>query len=297
VLPEQKQTIEVASASYYAAANRTGGPLYLETIGLSEVEKAAINRYWVEKAETGSIDPAISHLIGATCGLGYVNLIGRLKSYPIPDIPVKLGGGELLLDVGCNWGRWSISAARKGWNVVGIDPSLGAIMAARRAFRDERNVMFCCGDARFLPFKDHMFDCVFSYSVMQHFSEIDAAKALREIGRALRQNGRAKIQMAHRGGVRSTYIRMRSNYSDSGEFRVRYWSLCQIKKVFNKNIGPSSVIAEAFGGLGLLHDDWRIVSVKTKLLILISVCMKKAATVISLLVHFADSVYVVSVKS
>jgi cyclopropane fatty-acyl-phospholipid synthase-like methyltransferase len=44
------------------------------------------------------------------------------------------GAGKLLLDIGCSWGRWSISAARNGWCVVGIDPSLGAIMAARRAF-------------------------------------------------------------------------------------------------------------------------------------------------------------------
>ena len=37
-----------------------------------------------------------------------------------------------LLDIGCSWGRWSLAAARKGYSVVGIDPSLGAVMAARR---------------------------------------------------------------------------------------------------------------------------------------------------------------------
>jgi uncharacterized protein YbaR (Trm112 family) len=135
VLPEKEQTIEAALASYEAAVNATGGPLYLKTIGLSGVEKAAIETDWVREGGVGRIDPAISYLIAATSGFGYANLIGRLESYPIPEIPVTLGAGKLLLDLGCNWGRWSISGARKGWNVVGIDPSLGAIMAARRAFQ------------------------------------------------------------------------------------------------------------------------------------------------------------------
>jgi ubiquinone/menaquinone biosynthesis C-methylase UbiE len=126
------------------------------------------------------------------------------------------------LDVDCNWGRWSISGARKGWHVVGIDPSLGAIMAARRAFQNERNVMFVCGDARFLPFKYNTLHSVFSYSVIQHFSEVDAETALGEIRRALGEDGCSKIQMAHRGGLRSTYIRTRSDYFSGGVFCVRY---------------------------------------------------------------------------
>jgi SAM-dependent methyltransferase len=297
VLPEKEQTIGATLASYHAAANGTGGPLYLKTIGLSDVEKSGIARYWAERRQTDPIDPAISYLIGATSGLGYVSLIGRLASYPIPNIPVRPGAGRLLLDVGCSWGRWSISGARKGWHVVGIDTSLGAIMAARRAFQNERNVMFVCGDARFLPFKDNTFHCVFSYSVIQHFSEVDAETALGEIGRALAEHGCSKIQMAHRGGLRSTYIRTRSDYFSAGVFCVRYWSLAQLKRVFDKNIGRSTVIAEAFGGLGLLAEDWRVVSRKSKVLIVISGILKRVAQVIRPLIRLADSVYVVSVKS
>jgi hypothetical protein len=49
-------------------------------------------------------------------------------------VSVEDGGGELLLDIGSNWGRWSASAASKA-GVIGIDPSLGAIMAVRGALR------------------------------------------------------------------------------------------------------------------------------------------------------------------
>lgn len=162
VLPDKEQTIGIALASYHAATDK-GGPLYLDTIGLSDARSAGIRQKWAESRQTDRIDPAISYLIGATSGLGYVHLLGRLKNYPIPNIPVLGLAGNLLLDVGCNWGRWSISAARMGWQVVGIDPSLGAIMAARRAFSSETNVAFVCGDARFLPFRDDIFHCVFSY--------------------------------------------------------------------------------------------------------------------------------------
>jgi len=294
VLAEKEQTIPIASASLRASENTTGGPLYIDTLGLSESEKQGIDRDWTAPSK---IDPAISYLVGATSGWGYAGLIGKLGSYPIPDIPVADGCGELLLDVGSNWGRWSVSAARKGWRVIGIDPSLGAIMAARRAFGGTGlDLSFICGDARFLPFKNDVFRCAFSYSVIQHFGEADAELAIAEMGRVLRRDGYAKIQMAHEGGLRSTYHRTRREYRNAGIFRVRYWSLASIRNVFERHIGPTQIMAEAFGGLGLLAGDWNYVSVKAKLLIIISVFMRKLSSRAIQLIRLADSVYVVSTK-
>ena len=294
LLAEKEQTIGIAAKSLKAAESAIGSPLYVETLGLSEEEKRGIERDWIAE---GKIDPAISYLIGATAGWGYVDLIGRLDSYPIPEIPIGNGNGELLLDVGSSWGRWSVSAARKGWRVVGIDPSLGAILAAQRAFSGiGLDMSFVCGDARFLPFKGDLFQCAFSYSVLQHFSEIDAELAVAELGRILRRGGLAKIQMAHKGGLRSTYSRTRREYLDDGLFRVRYWSLASMRGVFENKIGPSSCMAEAFGGLGLLAEDRNYVSIKAKLLILISIWLKKLSVLMRPLVYLADSVYIVSSK-
>jgi len=294
LLEEKDQTIGVASASLKAANTLVGGPLYIDTLGLSDDEKHGVNEMSVRGAE---IDPAISYLVGATSGWAYVNLIGKLGGYPIPNIPIGGGDGDLLLDVGSNWGRWSVSAGRKGWRVIGIDPSLGAIMAARRVFSGEHlDMSFICGDARFLPFKANVFRCAFSYSVIQHFSEPDAELAIAEVGRVLRRDGFAKIQMAHKGGIRSTYHRTRRTYADAGVFRVRYWSLVSMRRVFEKHIGPTALKAEAFGGLGLLGEDRNYLSAKTKLLIAISLFMKKLSLLIAPLIRFADSVYVISTK-
>jgi SAM-dependent methyltransferase/uncharacterized protein YbaR (Trm112 family) len=294
LLAEKEQTIGIAANALDAAANKIGAPLYLDTLGLSEDEKRGIERDWIAG---GKVDAVISYLIGATSGLGYVNLIGRLKDYPIPDIPVGCGNGDLLLDIGSNWGRWSVSAARKGWKVIGIDPSLGAIMAARRAFSGlNLDISFVCGDARFLPFKASTFRCVFSYSVIQHFSETDAELAIAEMGRVLCQRGLAKIQMAHKGGLRSIYVRSRHDYANAGIFRVRYWSINSILDVFTTQIGPSKLTAEGFGGLGLLTEDRQYVSRQARLVIAISQLMKKFSLFVRPLVRLADSVYVTAVK-
>ena len=293
-LAEKEQTIGIASASLKAAETGAGRPLYMDTLGVSEEEKRGIERDW---RAGGELDAVISYLVGATSGYSYVNLIGRLKSYPIPDIPIGNGDGQLLLDVGSNWGRWSFSGARKGWRVVGIDPSLGAIFAAQRAFSGMGlDMAFVCGDARFLPFKDGLFQCTFSYSVIQHFSETDAETAIAELGRVLCRGGLAKIQMAHRGGLRSTYSRTRPDYPNAGSFRVRYWPLAAMRDVFEQKIGPTTLLAEGFGGLGLLSEDLRFVSAKAKVLIIISMLLKYLSRVVRPLIRLADSVYVLSTK-
>jgi SAM-dependent methyltransferase/uncharacterized protein YbaR (Trm112 family) len=295
LLAEKAQTIGIAVESLKAAENGIDSPLYINTLGITEDEKRGVERDWI--AGERKIDPAISYLVGATSGWGYVNLIGQLREYPIPEIPIRNGDGELLLDVGSNWGRWSVSAARKGWRVVGIDPSLGAIMAAQRAFSGMGlDMSFVCGDARFLPFKADIFRGAFSYSVIQHFSESDAEIALGELGRVLHPGGFAKIQMAHKGGLRSTYSRTRRDYPNSGIFRVRYWSLASMRGVFEKKIGPAKLMAEAFGGLGLLPEDRNYVSTKARFLIEISRLLRKLSFFVRPLIRLADSVYVISVK-
>lgn len=295
LLREHEPTIGIAAASLRAAETGDGAPLYLETLGLSDSERRDVARDWRQSANNEAlIDAAISHLIGATSGLAYVELIGRLHDYPIPDIPVGPGNGEWLLDVGCGWGRWSVSAARIGWRAVGIDPSLGALLAARRAFaRTTPRAHFVCGDARHLPFKTDGFAAAFSYSVIQHFSQADAERAFAEIGRVLRPRGLARIQMAHRGGMRARYMQARAG---DGIFKVRYWPLSALRAAADKHIGRSRLEPEAFGGLGLLAEDRQYLPLKARLLVSLSHALKATARLVPWLIRIADSVYVVAIK-
>ena len=58
----------------------------------------------------------------------------------------------------------------------------------------------------------------------------------------------------------------------------------------------SATIDQVREGLGLLFDDWNYVSAKAKLLIVLSLFMKKLSLSVKLLIRLADSVYVVSTK-
>ena len=181
--------------------------------------------------------------------------------------------------------------------MIGIDPSLGAIMAARRmATAEQRKIAVICGDARFMPFKANVFHAVFSYSVLQHFDEGEAKVILGEIARVMKPEGIAKIQMAHRCGVRSTYHRTRPNYSEFGDYRVRYWKWSELQRVFDNTIGPSIISPEAFGGLGLLYSDRRSVTLAVRIVITMSELLRQVARIVPPFKYVADSVLVESRK-
>ena len=168
-----EQTIGLARASMARASgqlvDQRAPELYLESLGISEAEKLGVLALAQNRGD--AIDPVISFLVAATNGIAYKQLLGKLDRYPIPAFPLE-GNGQLL-DLGCSWGRWSLAAAKRGFNVVGLDPSLGALMAARRAAQAlGLQSRYVCGDARFLPFRDACFDAVFSYSVLQHLPDV-----------------------------------------------------------------------------------------------------------------------------
>lgn len=51
----------------------------------------------------------IREMIVPTCGNLYRG--ANLHRYPIPIFPEVFPAGETILDIGCNWGRWSFASA------------------------------------------------------------------------------------------------------------------------------------------------------------------------------------------
>jgi 2-polyprenyl-3-methyl-5-hydroxy-6-metoxy-1,4-benzoquinol methylase len=186
------------------------------------------------------VHPAVQRMVSAAGGSLYKDLVGNLRNYPIPEIRLPAAKGERLLDIGCNWGRWTIAAARKGYRVTGLDPDLGAVLAARRVAEQLGvSAEFVVADARYLPFPANSYDKVFSYSVLQHLSKTNVEMALREIAYALATNGEALIQMPNRLGLRSGYQQLRRIGKSRGIFHVRYWTPWELKRTFTTLIGPS----------------------------------------------------------
>ena len=300
LLDDADQTIELAKRSLESAARWAGaqedpppGELFLESLGVSDEQRAEAARLAASGARP--IDPAVSVLIGATNGIAYRHLVARLETYPIPEIRLPPGDGRTLLDVGCSWGRWSIAAARKGYRVVGIDPSLGALMAARRTSRQfGLDIDFVCADARFLPFPDDSFDVSYSYSVIQHFSKPAALQAFAEIARVTL--GHCLVQMPNARGIRSLYHRARRGFSEGRGFEVRYWTIPELTAAFAPHFRTVDTSVHCFFGLGLEASDAHLVSAPARILIRISESLRQRSAGFGALKRVADSVFVAARK-
>jgi len=297
LLDDKKQTMDLC----YNSIKRAKGKLvdsrypdfYLESLGISDEEKSLA----VSLAGKAKIDPVVNVIIAATSGLLYKNLIARLDNYPIPELRLDNGSGKRLLDIGCNWGRWSMAAHKLGYQVVGIDPSLGAIMAARRVSNELGfDIKYVVADARFLPFGDKYFDLVFSYSVLQHLSRPNAELCLKEVSRLLKNGGYSFIQMANSIGIRSFYNQLKRKFRKPVNFEVRYWKPSQLITTFNASIGKTSLEVDCYLGLGIQKSDIALMPVYYKMIIMISELLRSISRFFPPIINLADSLYVRSIK-
>lgn len=241
------------------------------------------------------IDPFVRNAIGATNGGMYEHLVGRLKEYPIPNLRLASGEGRLFMEVGCNWGRWCIAAARQGYRPVGIDPSLKAIRAANRvATQLGIEATYLVADARSLPFRDEAFEQIFSYSVLQHLSKENVKASLPEIRRTMKVGGNSLIQLPNTFGVRCLYHEMRRGFREAQDFEVRYWRPSELRAVFSSAIGPSVVSVDGFFSLNVQPSDLHLLPFRYRTLVQTSEILRKVSGRIPLLTNVADSLYISS---
>lgn len=246
----------------------------------------------------GKVDEFVQGEIVHTCGNLYFPVLNKLKRYPIPEFRLPEGKGERLLDVGCNWGRWSIGAAKKGYKPVGIDPSIDAVLAATRVAK-QLNVEadFIVGDARFLPFKSDIFDVGFSYGVFQHFSKNNAKISLDEISRVVKNENKIFVQMPNKYGIRSFYQRWKRGFTEGEGFEVRYWTPRELIKTFEEKFGDTKLTVDCYFGLGIQKKDIDLLPAKYKLVVYSSEQLRKLSRIFPLLIKVADSVYLESVNN
>ncbi|MEP6703699.1 MAG: methyltransferase domain-containing protein [Acidobacteriota bacterium] len=243
------------------------------------------------------IDEWVQGEIPYTSGNLYFSVQHKLKRYPIPDTRLRAGHGERLLDIGCNWGRWSIAAARKGYKPIGIDPSLDAVLAARRVARQlNAEAAFVVGDARFLPFADNAFDTVFSYGVFQHFSKENVRISLDEVTRVLRKGGSTLVQMPNKYGIRQYQQHRRRGFTEGEGFEVRYWTPSELMETFEKIFGPTTMTTDCYFGLGIQASDADLLPFHYKMIVNSSELLRKISNIFTPLTRVADSVYLESVN-
>jgi SAM-dependent methyltransferase len=107
-------------------------------------------------------------------------------------------GGDVL-DAPCGFGRHSIPLARAGFRVTGADRSRALLEDARRRAAGERWPKWAQADYRDLPMPDESFDLVINmFTSLGYLGDDQDTRALAELRRVLRPDGRLVIETMHR---------------------------------------------------------------------------------------------------
>lgn len=105
---------------------------------------------------------------------------------------------KLFLEAGCGTARSSLNISLNNGNltVVCLDYTLDSLLIAKKLF-EENNAcgFFVCGDLRILPFKEGIFDFIFSDGAIEHFKETQ--KAASGFYRILRPGGRVLVTVPY----------------------------------------------------------------------------------------------------
>lgn len=245
------------------------------------------------------IDDFVQTEVPYTCGTLYFSVQNRLSRYPFPELRLPPGSGERLLDVGCNWGRWTITAAQAGYRAVGIDPSLDACLAGKRIARQlDAEALFVVADARFLPFADNAFDVGFSYGVLQHLKKVNVNVSFDEMARVTKDGGRVVVQMPNKYGIRCFYHQAKRGFSEDAQEggEVFYWTPAELMNTFNRKFGETEMSVDCYFGLGIQKNDADLLPLPYKMIVHTSELLRGMSRKLPFMTKIADSVYLHSIN-
>ena len=124
--------------------------------------------------------------------------IGREQALAAAKLARCPDGGDVL-DAPCGFGRHSIPLARAGYRVVGADRSRVLLDEARRRAAHERWPKWVEADYRELPQPDESFDLALNlFSSLGYLGDEQDTRALAELRRVLRPEGKLLIETMHR---------------------------------------------------------------------------------------------------
>ena len=248
----------------------------------------------------GKIPWTVQQQIAATNGVHFLDTIGKLQEYPIPEMPIGPGAPDsLLLDIGNGWGRWLVAAANKNYIPVGIDIRHEFAVTARQTLQaNGQNGYTIVADLQHLPFANDVFNVVWSFSVIQHTHFDRMMNCIKDIERILTENGFCFLEFPNKKGIRNRIgPAAGKNNAAFNSWDVRYYSPDQYRIFFEQYFDNFSYVNHSVLGIGILPGDLAYArGMKNKAIIAASRALSKIADVIKPMKAVSDSIYVKSTK-
>ena len=113
----------------------------------------------------------------------FMHFIKKIINPAKVDVILRLSKG-FCLDVGCGIGPYfPFFRARM---LVGLDVNVKRL---RKMKNEWENVCLIASDARYLPFRENTFDCMFAYEVIEHIPKKDWKRLIKEFKRVAKDQG------------------------------------------------------------------------------------------------------------
>ena len=143
--------------------------------------------------------------------------------------------GKEVLEIGCGSGVDAMEFARYGAVVTTTDITDNAV-ALTREIAEEAGlpVKVVQTSATKLPFPDNSFDCVYSYGVLHHIPDINAA--LSEIQRVLRPGGTVMVMLYNRNSLLYAYSIIYRHGIEEGFLTQEYRSEQELVSRYSERI-------------------------------------------------------------
>jgi len=118
----------------------------------------------------------------------------------IPKLTKIFSKNSKILDLGCGSGRNLIYLAKKGFQIYGLDSAEKGIKIIKQKLKKDNLQSKLTTQSFFqtLPYKDSSFDIIISIQSLQHGTETQIKKTIKEIHRILKPNGKIFVTLCGR---------------------------------------------------------------------------------------------------
>lgn len=138
--------------------------------------------------------------------------------------------GELVLDVSCGTGNYSLELKRRGVRVIGLDISSEMLSIAKKKAENEGlKIDFIRADAAMPPFKDNSFDLITSILILEFADKPD--KMIKEWKNLLKPDGRMVIGFLNRYSLWALKRRLKAIFKDTIWRRARFYPADEMQRL------------------------------------------------------------------